>query len=162
MKKKSRPLHHITRVDYEKKHQHGWWVRLQRDHQQMQKFFSDAAHRSKAAALRAAKRYREELLAIHPKPESGNMFNRLNRRNRSGQPGVHRTITRKDGRIYTVWQAGWVLPNGKQIKKKFAYSLEGRTEREAKDLAVKAREEGLAMIERMRAEQRKERASATG
>lgn len=154
--KKPRPMRHITRVDYERKHQHGWWVRIHRDGKMIQQFFSDIKYQSRAAALRAAKDYRAELLIKYPKPEHGNMFNRLRRHNRSGVAGVHRTITHKDGRLYTVWQTAWLLPDGKRIVKKFAFSLKNRSEQEAKDLAIAAREAGLKHVAKLRRQLRKQ------
>lgn len=143
-------MQNITRIDYERKHQHGWWVRLQREGQQIQSFFSDAANGGKLGALLKAQRYRDKMLRIYPPPEHGNMFNRTSSRNTSGKPGVHRTRSMKRGHSYDVWQASWSLPNGKHISKKFHFSPEGRSEREAKRLAIEARAEGLRMIEEMR------------
>lgn len=158
--KKSRALRNITRVEYERRRQFGWWVRLMREGFQYQKFFSDAAHRGKFSALRAAKQYRDHLLKRYPKPEHGNMFNRTSVRNTSGgYPGIHKTTERKKGRRYEVWTAGWTLPDGRRITRKFHFSKTGRSQREAKQLAIKARAEGVRMIERMRrAEKRKRKA----
>ncbi|MBA3714678.1 MAG: hypothetical protein H0W76_19840 [Pyrinomonadaceae bacterium] len=156
--KKDKSMRHISRIDQDKKHQHGWWVRIHRDKKMIHSFFSDAAHNYDAArALRAAKKYRDTLLLIHPKPERGNMFNRPNSRNKGNPPGVHRTRSRHRGRSYTVWQAGWILPNGKRINRKFHYSADGRSEKEAKQLAIKAREEGVKLIEKMMREKQEKR-----
>lgn len=148
MTKRSSTMRNITRIDYEKRNQHGWWVRIHRDGRMIQKFFSDFGHRSEHKALREAKKYRDELLREYPKPERGNMFNRRSSRNTSGYPGINKTSSRRKGRTYTVWQASWVLPNGKRVNKKFGYSPDGRSERQAKILAKRARKEGLAEIER--------------
>lgn len=156
---KMRALQHISRIDQPRKHQHGWWVRIQRDGEKIQSFFSDVAHGGQSHALRKAKAYRDQLLINYPKPEYGNMFNRTNSRNTSGKAGVHKTRSLKRGRAYDVWQASWVLPNGKHINKKFAFSPEGRSEREAKRLAIKAREEGVALIKQMRLERAEKRAA---
>jgi hypothetical protein len=150
-------MRNITRVDYEKKHQHGWWVRIHRDGVMIQKFFSDAAHRSEHSALSEAKKHRDALLRIYPKPERGNMFNKPNSRNTSGIAGVHKTRSIKRGRSYEVWQAGWILPNGKHINRKFHFSRGGRSEKEAKQLAIKAREEGLEAIRKMAVAKRAKR-----
>lgn len=156
-KRPRRPLsmRHITRVDYERKHQHGWWVRIHRDGVMIHQFFSDARYKSHAAALRHAKVYRDDLLIKYPKPEHGNNFNRPNRGSKSGIAGVHQTMMTKDGIRYPVWQTSWVLPGGKRIVKQFTYSPQTRTEQEAKELAVAAREKGLRQIARIRRQLRK-------
>lgn len=148
-RRKLRPekMRHITRVDYEKRRQHGWWVRIQRDGKQHQRFFSDHALGNKLSALVAAEQFRDELLRHYPKPARGNNFNRTTTRNTTGIPGVTRTTTRKDGRVYQIWQAAWLLPDGRRKTKKFAFSEGGRSEREAKQLAIQARREGLELIE---------------
>ncbi|MGI8565123.1 MAG: hypothetical protein ACR2LZ_01430 [Pyrinomonadaceae bacterium] len=148
--KKDEQMRHISRIDQFKKRQHGWWFRIHRDGKMIQRFFSDYAHGGNdERALREAKRYRDALLIMYPKPERGNMFNRPNSRNKGNPPGVHRTHSVKRGYYYDVWQAGWILPNGKRINRKFHFSSDGRTEEEARRLAIKARKEGVALIEKM-------------
>lgn len=143
---KLRAMRHITRIDYEKKNQHGWWVRIHREGRMIQKFFGDRTYGNCSRALREAKLHRAYLLEQHPKSPIGNVFNRVTARCTSGIPGVHKTIVRKDGHTYTVWQTSWLMPNGKRVVKKFAYSDTGRSEKEAKRLAIKARNEGIAEI----------------
>ena len=156
-------MRNITRVDYERRRQHGWWVRVTRDGEQYQKFFSDSANGGKFSARRAAIEHRDYLLKRYPKPEHGNMFNRASSRNMSGgYPGVHKTRDIKQGRTYEVWVAGWTLPGGRSITRKYHFSPDGRSEREAKQLAIKARAEGVKMIERMRREDRRRRKERAG
>ncbi len=150
-------MRNITRIDYARKHQHGWWVRIHRDGEMIQKFFSDLACGGEASALREAKIHRDALLRIYPKPERGNMFNKPNSRNTSGIVGVNKTQSRSKGHVYDVWQAGWVLPNGKHVNRRFHYSRDGRSEKEAKQLAIKAREEGLRMVKKMADDKREKR-----
>ncbi|MBA3322897.1 MAG: hypothetical protein H0T45_15815 [Pyrinomonadaceae bacterium] len=158
--KKDKAMRHISRIDQDRKNQHGWWVRIHRDGKMIQKFFSDIAHGgSDNFALREAKKYRDALLVLYPKPERGNMFNKPNSRNKGNPPGVHKTRSLKRGRSYEVWQAGYILPNGKHINKKFHFSLDGRSEEEAKALAIKARKEGVKLIEKMMREKQEKRAT---
>lgn len=42
-----------------------------------------------------------------------------------------------------------MLPNGKRINRKFAFSPNGRSEEEAKRLAIRARKEGIKLIKEM-------------
>ncbi len=150
-------LRNITRVDYARKNQHGWWVRIHRDGEMIHKFFSDSACGGESNALHEAKSHRDALLLVYPKPERGNMFNKTNSRNQSGIAGIHKTRSIKRGIYYEVWQAGWVLPNGKRINRKFHFSPDGRSEKEALQLAVKAREEGLKTISKMAKDKREKR-----
>jgi len=150
-------MRNITRVDYARKHQHGWWVRIHRDGEMIHKFFSDSACGGGSSALHEAKSHRDALLLIYPKPERGNMFNKTNSRNQSGIAGIHKTRSIKRGIYYEVWQAGWVLPNGKRINRKFHFSPDGRSEKDALQLAIKAREEGLKTISEMAKVKREKR-----
>ena len=149
--KKREEMRHISRIDQDRKHQHGWWVRIHRNKRMIHQFFSDLAHGSRSAALGEAKKHRDALLVLHPKPPHGNQFNKPNSRNTSGVAGVHKTSSRKRGRVYDVWVAGWTLPDGRRQTKKFHFSLDGNSDAEAKKLAVKARKEGVALIEKLRA-----------
>ena len=45
-----------------------------------------------------------------------------------------------------------MLPDGRKQTRKFQFSLEGNSEAEAKKLAIKARNEGVALIEKLRTE----------
>ncbi len=153
--KKAGVLKNISRVEQEKKKQYGWLVRVMRDGVMHQKFFYDSVHGTKNSALLSAIAHRDELLRRYPKPEHGNLFNRLTKRNTSKHPGVNKTRTLKRGVSYDVWQASWVLPDGRTVNRKFHFSPDGRSEKEAKKLAIKAREEGVKTIERMRRNGRK-------
>ena len=154
---KARAMRHISRIDQDKKNQHGWWVRIHRGGRMIHRFFSDKACGGKGRALAEAKQHRDRLLRLHPKPEQGNMFNRRNARNTSGIAGVHRTVSRKRGRVYEVWQAGWVLPDGTRVNRKFHFSPGGTSEREARRKAINARKEGLEQIEKMLRAQKRTR-----
>ena len=146
--KRNKQMRNISRVDQFKKHQHGWLVRVMRNHITHQKFFSDGVFGSKSASLREAKIFRDELLQRYPPAPRGNMFNKPNSRNTSGYPGVSRTGSYRKGHYYKVWQASWILkPGGKRITRKFGFSPNGRSERQAKRLAIKARREALACME---------------
>lgn len=144
---KSKTMRNISRVDQEEKHQHGYLVRVTRDGEMHQKFFSDSAHGGKRAALRAAKEHRDELLEQHPPAERGSMFDRRTSRNTSGHAGVSRVRSKRKGQYYDAWQASWVLPSGRRVARKFNFSPTGRSERAAKRLAIKARRDAIAAME---------------
>lgn len=148
--RKSKNLKHISRVEQEKKNQYGWLVRITRNGVTHQKFFYDSVYGGKNSALLAAMARRDDWLQKYPKPQHGNLFNRLTSRNTSNYPGVNRTRTSKRGVYYDMWQASWTLPDGKIVSRKFHFSSTGRTEEEALRLAIKARQQGVKMIERLR------------
>ena len=71
-----RRLHHVTRIDIEpseahpRRHPtHGWQVRVRRDGERLSKFFADAKHDGREAALEAAMTYRDDLLASITPPD---------------------------------------------------------------------------------------------
>ena len=145
--RRSKEMRNISRVDYERRRMYGWLVRVMREGVTHQKFFSDSVFGGKRASLHAARRHRDEMLVAYPAPPRGNMFNRKTARNTSGHAGVSRTRSKRKGRYYDVWQAGWVLPDGKHVTRKFGFSEGGRSELQAKRLAIKARREALAAME---------------
>ena len=147
-KKKITKMQNISRVDQERKNQHGWLVRVMRDGINHQKFFSDSIFGSKLSSLLAAQKHRDELLHKYPKPEHGNVFNKITARNTSGYPGISKSGSYRKGEYYRAWQVQWTLPNGKLVSRKFGFSPWGRSEKEALELAIKARQEALAAIER--------------
>ncbi len=136
-------MRNISRVDYERRHMYGWLVRVMRNGLTRQKFFSDSVFGGKRASLYAARKHRDAVVAAYPLPLRGNMFDRKTARNTSGYAGVSRTRSKRKGHYYDVWQAGWVLPNGKHVTRKFGFSEGGRSELAAKRLAIKARREAL-------------------
>lgn len=146
MKRRKRPSN-ISRVDYERRNWRGWLVRVMRNGEMFQKFFSDSACGGKTAAWHKARAHRDELVRLHPLPPHGNLLNKLTKRNTSGHPGVSKTGSRRKGHYYAAWQASWTLPSGQRVTKKFVFSDTGRTELAAKRLAIKARREGLALVQ---------------
>jgi hypothetical protein len=83
-----RPLYGITRVDHERSRTHAWRVTIQRQGRIYVGHFSDGVYGSKARALAAAKRYRDDLLAKHPPLSRRDYCSILRRNNRSGLAGV--------------------------------------------------------------------------
>ena len=142
--KRNKKLRNISRVDQDKKRQYGWLVRVMRDGVNHQKFISDSTHGGKHSSLLTAMEFRDDLLNIYPPSLRGNMFNRTNRRNKSGHAGISLTGSWRKGRYYAVWQAGWLDPRtGIKTTRKFGFSETGRSELAAKRLAIKTRREAL-------------------
>lgn len=152
-------LTNITRIDQDPRPnknigQHGWWVRIKRGGKTTQNFFNDSKFGGKEKCLEAAIIFRDAVKSQfleHPNTEAILSGTRAkDRRNTSGVMGVNRTsysYTSK-GHIYQrlVWQAHWPIGNGKQKNKSFSIQKHG--EEGAFQLALQARQEGLAMFER--------------
>lgn len=139
----------IVRLDKEKKGKtHGWQVRGRGKRKYFSKLFSDGVYGSKGKALMAAEEFLETYLQAHPelttpkKPEMPPYHYNLNRNNKTGINGVHRTMSMKPYkggvRRYPSWCATYTGLNGTQQKKQFSVNVYG--EEEAKRLAVEFRQ----------------------
>jgi hypothetical protein len=145
--KKSKAMRHISRVDMERRRQHGYLVRLMRDGVKYQKFFSDGGCGGKTACLREAKIYRDEMLELYPPSARGNMFNRKSARNSGAPVGVSRTFSDTRGYYYEFWQACWTPEFGgpRQCVK---FSINKYGDKKAFRLACRARREAIAAMEK--------------
>lgn len=140
--RKDNPSYGISRVDIPGKKTHGWQVRLQRQGWRYQKFFADGLHDGKENAFKAAQVMRDELVESLEGESRRERAERKTTRNSSGIVGVCRTHAVKGGKRYPCWQASWSPEPGKRKCVKFFVSVHG--EKEAKKLAIAAREAGLA------------------
>jgi len=109
------------------------------------KLFRERDHGSSRAALKAAKAWRDALLAeLTPKTRAE--FGRLiSVKNTSGCPGVYRRKTKIAGREYWVWQAQSPQGAGPMRTRSFAVSRYG--EHQAYAMAVQVREQFLQEAE---------------
>lgn len=139
---KGDPNYGISRVDIEAKKTHGWQVRLQRKGWRYQKFFADGLFGGEGESRAAAEAMRNELVASLETETRRERAERVTQRNSSGTVGVCRTHAVKNGKRYPCWQASWSPQPGKRKCVKFFISVHG--EKEAKRLAVEARQQGLA------------------
>tara|TARA_R110002111_G_scaffold162491_3_gene228896 strand:- start:1759 stop:2919 length:1161 start_codon:yes stop_codon:yes gene_type:complete len=153
-------LSNITRIDQEPKPpkkigQHGWWVRLQRQGEKYHHFFNDTKFGGKDKSLEAASVFRDAVKSQfleNPNTELMLSGERVpGKRNTSGVIGVNRTDHKytKRGKQYhrLVWQTHWPIGNGKYANKTFSILKHG--EEEAFRLALQARQDGLAQLERI-------------
>lgn len=133
----------IARIDLASAGTHGWQVRLQRRGVKYAKFFGDRTNGGQREALQAAMAWRDELLAALEKDEVARVCRR-SPRNRSGVVGVSKvTVTGPNGVEYLFWQATWSPSPGKRRTVKFSVRRYG--EREAFEMAVRAREQGAGL-----------------
>ncbi len=139
-------LHHIHRVDDVRSRSYAWVVVVQRLQKTTIRRFADGKYGGKRVALRAAIHFRDTVL----KMVQDNQYplwrrNRKRRNNTSGTVGVGRYVSREGGRRGVIerisWQAFWDDPDGRRRGRKFSVNVHG--ERQAKDLAHRAREDAL-------------------
>jgi hypothetical protein len=138
----------ICRIDQPEKHNHGFFVRLQRQGKIYSAFFTDLKYGGKAAALAAAKHFHRQSVAIFGPPE---ILNRqwwaeiVRRRGRSGIHGVQRVIDRKSQPWRKYWLASW-SPKPYLVRRK-QFSIRKHGEEWAKELAIRARRAGVHSME---------------
>ncbi len=129
----------IARIDLPGAGTHGWQVRLQRRGIKYGKFFADRSHGHPERALLVARQWRNDLL--------NRLTNRArvcecSPRNSSGVVGVSKiTVISSNGNSYHFWQATWSPTLGQRRCVKFSIKRYG--DREAFELAVEARTEGI-------------------
>jgi len=136
----SRDNYALARIDLPGASTHGWQVRLQRRGVKYAKYFGDRLHGGPAVALKAARRWRDQLLVQIESSEQARICTR-SARNRSGVVGVSKVTVVSNGSSYEFWQATWSPETGRRRCVKFSIRRYG--EKEAFRLAVVAREEGV-------------------
>ena len=130
----------ISRIDQEERHNHGYYVRVTRNHKTQSKFFADKSNGGKRSALRAAKLYEAELFE-RAEANGKKRKQTLSSRNTSGVLGVTRGVWEESGRPAAYWQAAWVGSKGERMNRKFSVNKHG--EEKARRLAIKARRTGV-------------------
>lgn len=116
----------------------GWVVTVKRRGKRFRRFFSDKP-KGRREALRAARSFRNKLLAQLPRPTK---VKGTDIRNTTGVIGVARTKERtRSGKVFVRYVASWLKPNGQRGKASFSVGLFG--EKEAFKLASCARRAAL-------------------
>lgn len=137
-----RPNYGITRIDQPEKKNHGFYVRITHRGKSNQKYFPDKSLGGKSKALKAARDYRDSLLAKMPKYKQEAAGRKKRRIKKSGVTGVTHVVSKSiKGKSYDYWQAAWLDGDGKRRTAKFSISRYGNEK--ALDLAKKARRKGL-------------------
>ncbi|MEM1094442.1 MAG: hypothetical protein AAGJ10_07540 [Bacteroidota bacterium] len=113
--------HHISRIDSHSIELHGWQVRVQRQKKQHSRFFPDLDHGSAEAALEAAKRYRDTLMAALPASASDPRAAAF-ARNKSGVRGLW-VASKGNGTLYV--QVGLRDDDGRLHSSSFSLSRFG-------------------------------------
>ena len=138
----------IRRVDDEASRTHCWRVVVQRQSQMYRRDFGDGPHGGRAPALKAALRYRDQLIEIHPPLALPTYCAILKKNNRSGVSGLTRTdrVETRNGRRQRKldWEAQWPIGNGRSRHRKFSILKYG--EDGAYQMALTARETALEAL----------------
>lgn len=108
----------------------------------LHKYFADSVWGGKLKALKAARAYRDSLMATN----SGAQYVLWRRswetsRNTSGIVGVGRYVRRGGSAVSAVWQAFWNSADGVRRSRTFAVKRHGETR--ARQLACEARKKGM-------------------
>ena len=134
------PNYAIARIDLPGASTHGFQVRLQRRGIKYAKFFSDRIYGNPQGALDAARAWRNALIE---KLSDQTRICERSQRNSSGVVGVSKiTVVAANGNSYQFWQATWSPRPGQRRCVKFSIQRYG--DREAFQLAVEARTEGIS------------------
>jgi len=131
----------ITRFDIDERH--GYMVRIRRNGNQINEYFSDKKLGGKRKALTAAKE-RHAQLVEELGPAENATKNLLTNRNTTGKVGVHVAHsyeTRWANNEYFAYCASWKETDGARKKINFSWSLYGK--KEAFELACLARDKEL-------------------
>ncbi|EMI53598.1 hypothetical protein [Rhodopirellula sallentina] len=131
----------ITRFEMENRS--GYMVRISRNGNRVNKYFSDSKFGGKRKAFVAAKEAYQDLLEEMGPPENSTR-NRLTSRNSTGVVGVHVAYSqdnRYPGCAYSAYCASWVTEDGRREKASFAWNKYGQDH--AFELAVLAREQQI-------------------
>jgi AP2 domain len=148
----------IARIDIPKTEgkgaTHGWEVKIHRRGESVHKFFGDAKWGGKMKALHEAQGYRDTVLRKLKPLSRVEIAKTKTSRNKSGIVGVRRIdkARRKNENVYwsTFWEASWSPEPG--VHKHKLFSVQKYGERQAKRLAVGAREKGLRLMARWHAQ----------
>jgi hypothetical protein len=138
----------ICRIDQPAKHNHGYFVRLQRRSKIHSAFFADKKHDGRAQALAAAQRHYRKLLVklglakLMPRRRWAEI---RRRKGSSSIVGVQKLVVRRDGNVRKYWKATW-SPKPYVVARK-VFSVRKYGFRKARRLAIRARHAGLRSMQ---------------
>jgi hypothetical protein len=145
----NRSMYGISRIDDSTHRGHAWRVSLKRGGKKHVRNFPDIRHGGKGRALRAAMRFRDDLIRKHRPITRREFADRPRLHNQSGVIGVCRfakPYRSKTGRVRRVWYWSTTYPTTPGRKKTLHFSIATYGERRAFDLAVAARKRGLRQV----------------
>jgi len=132
----------IARIDQREKHNHGFFVRLQRKGIVHSAFFADLSCGGKRRAFRAAQKHFRGLERKYKPMTRKAWAELLRRKGKSGIIGVRRVVIQRRGQPRRVsWQANW-SPQPYLVRHR-TFSVRKFGERKARALALLARRKGV-------------------
>ena len=134
----------ICRIDQPAKHNHGFFVRLQRNGKIHSAFFTDCSHGGRKQALAAAQKHHRKLLRkLGPTKSKFRQWwaDIRRRKGSSGIVGVQKLVDRRSTRPRTYWKATW-SPEPYVVRRK-EFSVRKFGARKARRLAIRARRAGV-------------------
>ncbi len=160
MRRRSNPLseRNIKRIDTRpdaSKQTHGFQVCISRHGKLHTKHFSDSLFGGMKGSLKAARAYRDQMLAEMPEIEASRIAHSHNAKNKSGHVGIsYRKTKNAKGRIVRHIAVSVRAERGKTVSRVYAYTKETHEQVLAEAIAFReemlrlrlAREGGLARI----------------
>lgn len=160
MRRRSNPLseRNIKRIDTRPdaaKQTHGFQVCISRHGKLHTKHFSDSLFGGQKGSLKAARAYRDQMLAEMPEIEASRIAHSHNAKNKSGHVGIsYRKTKNAKGRIVRHIAVSVRAERGKTVSRVYAYTKETHDQVLAEAIAFReemlrqrlAREGGLARI----------------
>lgn len=124
--KSPKPMRFITRLDTSAC---GWWVRVYKGGNVVaSRLFSDSVHAGKRKALKAAQRFRDQMVVAYGIPPATKVrYHRCDRRNVEGYVGLSVTVDCRERPSKAFWTARFIR-DGRQAKQSFSirkYGYEG-------------------------------------
>lgn len=127
----------ITRYDIEEQGTYGFMMRISRNGEHINEFFSDKNHKGKKKALLAARKRYQKLFSKLPPPRTTKGIKTA--RNKTGVVGVHLAVCESVyGEVYSSYCASWKTESGKRCKLSFSFKKYGK--KKAWELACIARQ----------------------
>ena len=143
IKRTDTPL--LYEVNYPEQSQVGFLVKGRRRGQPFHKIFNISQFPSEEACFKAAASEAKSLHKLYP-PLTRQEYSQIKRKNFTNKiVGVRRLVSIVKGEPYDFWEASWSPKVGVVKKRRFSVNKYG--EEEARKLALKTRQDGLASME---------------
>jgi hypothetical protein len=139
-RRRRNPVPGICRVDQPAKRNHGFFVRVQRDRRIYSGFFADRSYGGRKQAFGAAQAFLAEVREIVGPVHRKLLPHRVGGYGRSGIAGVSQIEVQLGRKRVKYWQARW--SPAPYVVRRQVFSEAKYGARKAKQMAIRAREEG--------------------
>lgn len=140
-RRRRNPIPGICRIDQPEKHNHGFSVRLQRNHKIYSGFFADFSYGGKKRAFAAAQDYLRLLRQKLGPIDRTVLTCRMRGYGAPGMTGVRKITVRRGNGSFTFWQACW-SPEPYVVRRQ-VFAVKKHGARKARQLAIRARRAGV-------------------